>query len=59
MIIIDADFNHDIWNYTDFMFVSRCKCEYCHEEFLGRFVEAVHEHIECPGCGRSLSWGER
>lgn len=59
MIIIDADFNHDVWNDTDYMFVSPCKCEYCQEEFHGRFVDAVHEYIRCPGCGRSLSWGER
>lgn len=58
-MIIDSDYNHEVWNTTEYTFVGRCKCEYCGEEFLGRFVEAVHEHIECPRCGRNLSWSER
>ena len=59
MVVIDSDFNHDVWKDTNSMFVGRCKCEYCGKEFYGRFVEAVHEHIECPGCSRNLSWSER
>lgn len=58
-MIIDSDYNHEVWNTTEYTFIGYCKCKYCGEEFLGRFVEAVHEHIECPRCGRNLSWGER
>lgn len=58
-MIIDSDYNHEVWNNLEFTFVAQCKCEYCQEEFRGRFVDAIHEHIKCPGCGRSLSWSER
>jgi len=55
---IQSNYNKEIWS-PEQTFVSPCKCKYCGEKFKGRFVEAVHETIECPKCGRTLSWSER
>ena len=57
-MIIDSDYNHEIWDEKS-TFVGPCKCEYCKTEFKGRFVEAAHERIICPECGKSLTFGER
>jgi len=57
-MIIDSNYNHDVWENKS-TFVGLCKCMYCKTEFKGRFVEAVHERIICPGCGRSLTFSER
>ena len=58
-MIIDSDYNRDFWDTLKYTFVAFCKCQYCQKEFHGRFADAIHEHIECPGCRRSLSWWER
>ena len=55
---IQSNYDKEVW-CPEQTFVSPCKCQYCGKIFRGRFVEAVHETIICPGCGRELSWGER
>ena len=56
--VVDSNYNHEVWE-DKWTFVSPCICKYCKCEFNGKFVEAVHEDIVCPGCGRTLSWSER
>lgn len=58
-MIVDSDFNKEVWGDRKFTFIAPCKCSYCGKEFKGRFVEAVHEYIECPNCKKNLSWSER
>lgn len=57
-VAIQSNYDKEVWP-PEYTFIGYCKCVYCGTEFRGRFVEAVHESIQCPNCGRTLSWGER